>query len=91
MSYLAVFEMHDDPDLQGRITAAAAMEGMEWPDGWVARRRWQLVAHADWATAWAYARDVGTETPGADPGVITDQMILSTVQAVATGPGEGEG
>lgn len=82
MSYLAVHQMHQDEALQGRIIAAAAMDGIQWPDGWVARRRWQIIARTDWAEAWEYATNAGTSQPGADPAVITDQMILSAVQAV---------
>lgn len=89
MSYLAVHQMAYDHDLQGRITAAAAMDGVPWPDGWVARRRWELVANSDWAQAWAYATDTGNESPGTDPGVVTDQMILSAVQAAGSATVEG--
>lgn len=83
MTYLAVSQMAHDEALQGRIAAAAAMERLTWPDGWVARRRWQLVARSDWADAWAYATSTGKTNPGPDPGVITDQMILSAIQAEA--------
>lgn len=85
MSYLAVYEMAHDDDLQGRITAAVAMEGIAWPDGWVARRRWELVARTDWAGAWAWATATERTDLGSDPGVITDQMILSSVQAISGG------
>lgn len=85
MSYLAIHQMTEDRDLLGRVTAAVALEGEHWPDGWVAQRRWLLVARTDWAEAWAYAVSAGNEKPGADPSVITDQMILSSVQKLRDG------
>lgn len=80
MNYLAIYQMTQDETLLGRITAAAALEGTAWPESWVAQRRWQLVARTDWADSWAYAVATENEEPGADPAVITDQMILSSVQ-----------
>jgi hypothetical protein len=44
-----------------------------------------LAASPGWDQAWSSALAAGNETPGRDPGVITDGMILSGVQAIGGG------
>ena len=41
----------------------------------------RVVARADWADAYTYAVETGVDSPGDNPGVINDGMILAAVQA----------
>lgn len=86
MSYSSIRAIATDGSLMGRITAAAAMEGIPNPDSWVAQRMWQFAAQPGWGDKWQYA--VETYNPdanpdhGARPGVISDADILTAVQAL---------
>lgn len=83
MSYSTIATMQNDIALDQRITAAAAQEQKTKPYGeWVAEYRWDIVSTPGWAEAWESAVASGVENPGNDPGVITDQMILSAVQPI---------
>lgn len=82
MSYLSVAEMAEDYDLNRRLTAAVAQESILDPKGWLYSRNWEVVSAPGWDAAWDSAKASGAENPGADAGVITDGMILSSVQAV---------
>ena len=83
MAYLDVFAMTQDTPLHGRLAAAAATEQAPGdPDLWVATNRYALASAPGWGEAWASAVAAENENPGADPGVITDGMILSQVQAI---------
>ncbi len=81
MSYMTHAHIVGSPGLRQRITACAAQEGVDDPPRWVNAVAWAL-PQADWLAAWASA---DAANPGADHGadeaVITDQMILSSVQA----------
>jgi hypothetical protein len=59
------------------------------PLSWVSNYRFLWASSPGWGAAWDYALaahpDAGYE-PGKDPGVITDDMILSSVQALAPLP-----
>lgn len=92
MAYLDVWNMTRSGTLAGRMTAAAAEEQTAGatldpadPDAWTAQHVWALVAAPGWGDAWASAIASGHDDPGSDPGVITDPMILSQVQAVLAG------
>jgi hypothetical protein len=86
MAYIDVFAMTQDTALHGRMAAAAATEQVPGdPDTWVANHRYQLAAAPGWGDAWASAIASDNPDPGADPGVITDGMILSQVQALLAG------
>ena len=78
--YLAIAAMAYDDALGSRLTAAAALERIHNPDLWTLQNRWALVAQTDWADAWNSAAAAGIPDPGASDAVITDQMILSSVQ-----------
>ena len=83
MAYLDVFAMTTDTMLHGRMAAAAATEDAPGdPDLWVNEHRYELASAPGWGDAWASAVASDNEDPGADPGVITDGMILSQVQAL---------
>jgi len=85
MSYWDIAEMAADSDLQRRITAAAAQEQDGDPWAWVGVHLLNVCAQPGWDAAWASAVAAENPSPGRDPGVITDGMILSGVQAVAGG------
>jgi len=88
MSYWDNALMAQDLDLRARITACAAQELPVGVDvgGWVADHLLRITAAPGWADAWASALAGGNETPGRDPGVITDSQILSEVQAELAEP-----
>lgn len=86
MSYWDISQMVGDIDLRSRITACAAQEvTTDDPAGWASTHIWELASAPGWGSAWASAVAGGNEAPGRDPGVITDGMILSEVQAEAGG------
>jgi hypothetical protein len=81
MAYWDVAQMSSDPDLQSRIAACAAQEGKPNPRDWAYQHALVLCASPGWDAAWASAVAGNVPDPGRDPGVITDGMILSAVQA----------
>lgn len=87
MSYYDVAAMARDEHLRDRIAACVALEGPagEHPVQWATQHQWALSASPGWGTAYAYAAGAGVQNPGKDEGVITDQMILSAVQALLKG------
>lgn len=82
MSYNTAADMAEDYDLNRRLTAAVAAEGILDPKGWLYPRNWQVVSQPGWDAAWASAVQGGVAHPGKDEAVITDGMILAGVQAV---------
>ena len=93
---LSIDVMSNDQALMGRCRAAAArkdIEGFECKDPtmWVAVNRYAIVAAPGWGAAWQYAVDSGNESPGDDPTVITDPMILAQVEALLTPVAEDGG
>lgn len=82
MTYKTVADMAENFALNRRITAGAAKESIDNPQGWVQLYRWEVAAQPGWDAAWDSAVAGGVEDPGADEAVITDGMILSGVQAV---------
>jgi len=81
MGYWEVATMAQNGDLAARIQAAAAQEIDGDPYQWQAANMLDLCASPGWDEAWSSASAAGNETPGRDPAVITDGMILSAVQA----------
>lgn len=81
MSYSSIFACAHDPALLGRVTAAAADEGSAEPDRHASQLIWPVSAASDIEAAYASALAAGNPNPGGDEAVITDQMILSAVQA----------
>lgn len=86
MSYQSVVEMAGSNSLLQRMIAAAAGEGKTDALAWTQARVWRLVSSPGWADAWAYAVDTRTDDHNPDtgrrPGVISDAMILTAVQAL---------
>lgn len=92
-SYSTVVAVANDGDLQQRLIACAAIEGIENPDQWVAANRWRIAAHDTAANglldAYQYAVDTDPnnyKALGRDPGIINDSMIGSVVQALKPAP-----
>jgi hypothetical protein len=82
--YNSVADMAEDFALGRRITAAAAKESIDNPQGWTQLFRWEVASQPGWDAAWDSAVAGGVPSPGADEAVITDGMILAGVQAVWT-------
>ena len=86
MSYAAMIQMSESGTLQKRIVACAAQEGTHDPESWVYSNRWTIFSLEDWISAWEYAETTKTINNNPDTGartdVITDQAILSAVQAL---------
>jgi hypothetical protein len=81
MSYNTINACAQDVAFYGRLTAAAAAEGSDLPDATASRLRWTVSAASDIEAAYASALAADNPNPGGDEAVITDQMILSAVQA----------
>lgn len=82
MSYKSVADMADSYSLNRRLTAGAAKESIDNPQGWIQIYRWEVASQPGWDAAWDSAVASDNPDPGADEAVITDGMILSGVQAV---------
>ena len=85
MSYFTIATCVDDWEMQSRVKAAYSQEGRTVssipPDLF-----WTVAAASDIEAAYASALAAGNEHPGSDPAVVTDQMILSVVQANPPAP-----
>lgn len=81
MSYNDIADMVESGRLTRRIVSCAWQENAADPGVWVYSNIGHLVSHTDWETAWASARVADNTDPGGDESVITDAMILSSVQA----------
>jgi hypothetical protein len=83
VSYNSIWTSIADVALSGRITAAIAqeVEPGQNPYAWLTSVQWLVVTAGDIEAAYAYALGAGTPDPGGDETVITDGMILSSVQA----------
>ena len=84
MTYWTVALMSKDADLLDRVTACVAIEGERDPELWTQKHKWAVAGQPGWGDSWEYALNVGHDptTIGQDPSVITDQAILSAVQAI---------
>lgn len=81
MSYNSIYQSSNDVALMGRVTAAAAQEGADSPSAAMYELIWDIVTTSDIALAYESALLQDHPNPGGDESVITDQMILSAVQA----------
>lgn len=86
MSYNTSVEIASDQAMLYRCIAAAAQEGQVNPVEWTQHHIWHLATQPGWADAWAYARAAGNESPGDDEAVITDGMIVASVQHLRANP-----
>ena len=78
MSFATINRCASDASFVGRLTACAAAEG---DHNAVGQLVWPVSATADIEAAYASAVAADNPDPGGDESVITDQMILSAVQA----------
>jgi hypothetical protein len=94
-AYLAISQIANDTNMVQRMYAAttqqlhlgSAQTGPYTAITWVDVNRYLWASSPGWGEAWDYALaahpDDPEYEPGKDPGVITDGMILATVQALA--------
>jgi len=86
MSYLNQADIAANGSMLARVAQCAAQQGETDPDAWAFTHRRTWASSPGWDEAWASAQashpDDQTYDPGADEAVITDQMILSEVQAL---------
>lgn len=82
MTYQTHAVLAENGDLRRRFFACAAQEKVPNAQDWVTRNAWYLIG-TDMTAAYesAEANDAYEGNPALDPAVITDQMILSSVQA----------
>jgi hypothetical protein len=81
MSFSTINRCANDQSFIGRVTACLAGEGENNPTSVVGLVIWPVSAAGDIAAAYASALAGNNPDPGGDESVITDQMILSSVQA----------
>lgn len=86
MSYLGQAAIASNQSMMERVAQCAAQQAIPDPDVWTSQNRREWAASPGWDAAWASAlasqEDAPTYDPGADEAVITDQMILSQIQAM---------
>lgn len=83
MTYRVIADMTDSNSLRRRLTAAAAQEDKTQPyESWVAQHIWEITSSPGWEAAWMAAEAGGIGDPGGNEGVITDGMILASVQPI---------
>lgn len=92
MGYLTQNTIANNGYMFGRISQAAAEEGLANPEGWTSDNRRKWAAAPGWDDAWESAMVSHPEDPEYDPGrdeaVITDGMILAQVQSMNPPPEE---
>jgi hypothetical protein len=94
-AYLAISQIATDEFMRERMRASATQQShlgntpqISDPLTWVDQNRYVWASSPDWGAAWdsalaAHPEDPAYE-PGRDPAVITDGMILGTVQALGS-------
>jgi hypothetical protein len=83
VAYLSQSIMADDQYLRLRVASCAAQEGVTDaginPDEWTLEWKRVWSAGTGWALKWEEAQSGGVVDPGAQPDVITDDMIKDQV------------
>ena len=88
MSYLDISHIAANGTMRQRVAACAAQEGEKAPENWAYTTSYLWAATPGWDPAWASAEPANPGADhGANPGVITDGMILSAVQGLRSGLG----
>jgi hypothetical protein len=91
MAFYDVALLKQDTDFLNRVAACYAQETPlgegDNPDVWASQHNWDIASAPGFGDAYAsaLAQDPPNPNPGSDPGVITDAMILSAVQAIMAG------
>lgn len=92
-TYLAIAAVANDYALTTRVTSCAAQQGAQDPEQWTVHWRYTWASAPGWGAAWDSALVSHPEpedppySPGSDPTVITDGMILGQVQAMLSAEG----
>lgn len=90
MSYLDQSAIAANAAMNTRVAQCAAQQEIAEPDMWTSTNRRNWASSPGWDAAWASALASHAGNPSYDPGideaVITDQMILSEVQALKPPP-----
>lgn len=81
MSFNTINQCANDANFGNRVTACVAAEGADNPRNAMSQLIWPVSVSADIAAAYESAVLNDNPNPGGDESVITDQMILSAVQA----------
>jgi hypothetical protein len=84
MAYSDIAMLSMDNDFIQRTRACATTEGIDDPVEWSMTYQWQMAAAPGFGDKYASALANGIERPGNDPAVISDNDILSAVQALNT-------
>lgn len=85
-AYYTAWQMTLNTDLMMRVAASAQQETaddatpLEDPEAWARDNRWDWATQSDWIAAVTAAIDTGITQWGSNPGVVTDQHVLSYVQ-----------
>jgi hypothetical protein len=86
MSYSDQALLSNDQDFLQRLAACGASEhevpADVHPTLWASEQVWAVAAAPGFADAYASALASGVDRPGWDPAVISDEMLLSAVQAL---------
>lgn len=88
MSYATIAACTADVEFQARLTGALADEGVPNPEVRYYEVRWQIAADPSIEPPYAYAIETGNPSPGGDPTVVTDEMLLAAVQAAQGTPAQ---
>jgi hypothetical protein len=94
-SYLAISQIANDDHMNERVRAAATQQQhlgntplIDDAVRWAGDNMYLWAASPGWGEAWTYALTVHADDPdyepGADESVITDGMILATVQELGS-------
>lgn len=81
MSYNTIYKCAYDQPFRNRVSSCVAQEGSASPELVMGQLIWPIASRTDIEAAYASALAAGNPNPGGDEAVITDQMILSAVQA----------
>src|SRR5262245_31740359 len=86
-SYYSISQIALDDDMVERMRACTTQEMYTGSVSlitnaldWVTNNRYVWASSPGWGAAWDSALAANNPSPGKDPGVITDGMILATVQ-----------
>lgn len=91
-TYYTAWQITQNFDLANRIAASAQQESeakgtpIADVEAWARERRWDWATQTDWIAAVQAAQDTGITEWGKSPSVVTDQHILSYVQAALAAP-----
>ena len=92
-SYYTAWLITNNNDLTMRVAASAQQESehsgtpVDDPTIWAQQHRWEWGTQSDWVAAVQAAIETGITEWGQAAGVVTDQYILSYVQAALAAEG----